>query len=205
VEAESLPTQRKKLISLVQFSGPAAKGRIQLMSKLGLLDQIMRFRVPMFPRTPLGTYHYLTQILEEYTAWPAKRDWLNTFSIWVDGLVDCKARDILRGSTFSDHLFRLAYEQTIQILDSTRQIFFVSLERKRIPQDAGVVSRYAKLREEYQRVADLLVEWGADVYVCESFEETWVAEKIRWLVRKQHITGYGHEISDGRIGIGGGV
>lgn len=200
-----------KKISLIQVSGPDRTGKTTFLNKtLGFGSKVAHFPKPMLHKTPVGTIHSMSQVLEELHGFPAQRDWLNDFQVWDRGLIDPWVYDATRGGLFGEAQFKACYDASVQLLgDHASQVFLISTDSLPNPaKDEEDIYYRSKtlapmIRDRYLTAAKLLRTWGAEVYVFRDFTVPEAAILVRDLFKNEHVNGLTHEINDdGTIKLG---
>lgn len=181
-----------RLISNIQVHGPQAA---DLLTSLGLGGIRQTFRETVAPGTPMATLHRMTQMLEELTAYPAKRSMVNSLLIWEGGLIEAMAIDLTSDKPIGLHLWRSFHDQFVEYLGSTQARFIIADN----PDVEYQESDGSFLAAEY------LSLWGSDVHVYDTLDDPEAKALILGWFRRGEVTGLAHTIEDDKIRLGTAV
>lgn len=199
----------KNLVCNLQVSGLDRTGKTTfLRDTLGFGNRVIHFGAPMFPMSPVATYHALIQVMEEISAWPGKRDCLNSFTVFDRGLLELYAYDAIRRTrTLTVSLFQEFHAQFREIIRPSRAVYLVGLtpiEDSEAEDELDVVLGQFRdvLRERFVTAGKYLRLWGDEVHFFEDFRDPQAAEIVRNLFLEHKTVGIGNTIVDGKIQLG---
>lgn len=200
------------LISNIQVSGLDRTGKTTFLREtMGFGSRVHHFPQPMAIQSPVATYHSLTQVLEEITAFPAKRDCLNSLTIWDRGLIEPFVYDCVRRfQTMTIGLWKEYFDQFKLALGKTRSIYFITTKplagvEPKDEQDRQYATFENRLRDRFLAAADYLTLWGEEVHVVDNFASPTAHDILLSKFHKHEVIGLGHRIEQGKVILGGSV
>lgn len=202
----------QRLISNIQVSGLDRTGKTTLLREtLGFGNRVHHFPQPMLLRSPVATYHSLIQVMEEITAFPAKRDCLNSLTIWDRGLIDPFVYDAVRTRpTITIDLWKEFVDQFLAALMPTRPVFMIFHEPFRgvdakDEEDATMTPFEGVIRERFLAAADYLTLWGCEVHVIPNAADARAVSILHDHFLHGETIGIGHQVEGTRIILGKAV
>lgn len=199
----------KNLVCNLQVSGLDRTGKTTfLRDTLGFGNRVTHFSAPMYTRNPIATYHALIQVMEEISAWPGKRDCLNSFTVFDRGLLEVFAYDAIRRTrTLTVSLFKEFHDQFREIICPSRSVYLIGLtpiDHAEPEDDLDVVCERFRdaLRERFVTAGEYLRSWGDEVHFFDDFRDPQAAKIVRNLFLEYKTVGIGNTIVDGKIHLG---
>lgn len=191
-----------KPVSIIQCSGMPHTGKTAFLESLG--TPFHHFGPPMHADTAVGTYHALTQVMEEYTCWPAMADWNNRWAFWDRGLIEPYAHDVMRRrQTLRTSVWMTFYEQSVADLGDCTQVFIVAMQPDSKQTEGEYKTRSVTLGQRYEHAISTLEKAGAEVYVVDRFDTGAALEIVKGIVSAGRLSGFGHRLDqDGVIHFG---
>lgn len=146
--------------------------------------------------------------MEEITAFPAKRDCLNSLTIWDRGLVEPFVYDCVRTSqTMTLPLWYEYHKRFQEALGKTRSIYFIALHPfanvdAKDEQDKEYQAFEETIRQRFLTAAEYLTIWGDEVHIIDNFQDPVPGNILRSYFTNHQVIGINHRIENGRVILG---